>query len=121
FGLVGHLLEMMRSSQVDVALDLNQLPILQGAKETVQQGILSSLHPQNAKADRFIADRETVRHHPCYPLLFDPQTSGCLLAAVPSDQAEACIAALQAKGYTQSCVVGEVLCCSESPLIRIKI
>lgn len=121
FGLVGHLLEMARSSQVEVALDLNQLPILKGAKETVQQGILSSLHPQNAKADRFIADRDTVMHHPCYPLLFDPQTSGGLLAAVPSDQAKACVAALRAKGYTQSCLVGEVLCCSKSPLISIKI
>jgi selenide,water dikinase len=32
-------------------------------------------------------------------LLFDPQTAGGLLVAVPSDRAQACLAELQQQGY----------------------
>ena len=43
FGLLGHLVEMTKASDVDVELDLAQLPVLDGAAETVATGIFSSL------------------------------------------------------------------------------
>ncbi len=51
-------MEMVNASQVAIELDLNALPILEGAKETIQQGFLSSLHPQNFAADRFVHRRK---------------------------------------------------------------
>ena len=50
FGLAGHLLEMVRASKVSVELELTHLPILTGARETLVQGIISSLQPQNLQA-----------------------------------------------------------------------
>ena len=41
-------------------------------------------------------------------LLYDPQTAGGLLAGVPVDQADACLAELHAAGYAQSAVIGAV-------------
>lgn len=108
FGLLGHLIEMTRASQVDVRLDLAALPVLEGARETVAAGVLSSLQPQNIRLRRAIRNLEQAGGHPDFPLLFDPQTAGGLLAAVPAGRAAACIAELLDAGYAMSRVIGTV-------------
>ncbi|HEY9648054.1 MAG TPA: selenide, water dikinase SelD, partial [Chroococcidiopsis sp.] len=87
FGLVGHLLEMVRASGVGVELAIADLPVLTGAADTLAQGFFSSLHDQNLAAEQAIANRDAIARHPLYPLLFDPQTAGGLLASVPHEQA----------------------------------
>lgn len=108
FGLVGHLLEMVQAAQVAVELELAAIPLLPGALHTVEQGILSSLQAQNQQAAQLIANRQQVCDRPQFPLLFDPQTAGGLLATVPIHQAPACVAALHQAGYGQSAVIGRV-------------
>ena len=83
FGLLGHLVEMIKPSRVDVEIDLGAIPFLDGAEETVAAGIFSSLQPQNLRLRRAIHDVENASKDLRYPLLFDPQTSGGLLAGVP--------------------------------------
>jgi selenide,water dikinase len=108
FGLLGHLVEMVRASEVDVTVAIDRVPLLDGARETVALGIFSSLQPQNVRLRRAVRDLETVVAHPLYPLLFDPQTSGGLLAAIPLGEAERCVAALRAADYETADVVGVV-------------
>lgn len=106
FGLAGHLLEMTRPSGVDAELDLSALPVLSGALESAAAGHLSSLHEANAQFGSAL--RGGLINHPLWPLLFDPQTAGGLLAGVPAAQADACLAALHAAGYAQAAVIGRV-------------
>jgi selenide, water dikinase len=108
FGLIGHLVEMVRASNVDVTVAVDRVPLLDGARETVALGIFSSLQPQNVRLRRAVRELETVAKHPRYPLLFDPQTAGGLLAAIPLGAAERCVAELRAAGYVGADVVGLV-------------
>ncbi|MBX9610968.1 MAG: selenide, water dikinase SelD [Burkholderiales bacterium] len=109
FGLLGHLVEMTRPSGVDAELQLSALPLLDGALDTVAAGVVSSLQPANVRLRRALRNQAEFVHDPRYPLLFDPQTAGGLLASVPAAQATACVAALRAAGYAQTAVIGRVL------------
>jgi selenide,water dikinase len=108
FGLIGHLVEMVKASGVDASLSIAAVPLLDGARETLSQGIFSSLQPQNVRLRRAIRNLEEAAKHPLYPMLFDPQTAGGVLASIPGDRAEACLAELRANGYPKAAVVGLV-------------
>lgn len=107
FGLLGHLVEMVKASEVDVELDLAAVPLLDGALACVEAGIFSSLQPQNVRLRRAVKDIETASKDPRFPLIFDPQTAGGLLASVPAENADACLAALR-KDYPEAAIIGRV-------------
>ena len=109
FGLLGHLIEMQRTSEVDVELDLGAVPVLAGAPDTVAAGITSSLQPQNLRLRRAVRDHESIARLPRWPLLFDPQTAGGLLASIAGSEAEACVAELRALGYRHAALIGRVV------------
>lgn len=106
FGLLGHLVEMTRPSGVDAEICLSSLPILPGAEETAAAGILSSLQPANVRLRRGIRNQAEMASHPRYPLIFDPQTAGGLLATLPAARADACVAQLHRLGYAEAAVIG---------------
>ncbi|PSM51156.1 selenide, water dikinase SelD [Chroococcidiopsis sp. CCALA 051] len=120
FGLAGHLYEMVRASRsvgisaCAVDLNLAAIPALEGAIATLQKGIVSSLQAENLRIARFITDlniagSESISQSGRYSLLFDPQTSGGLLASIPAEQASQCLDKLHSLGYPQSCIIGKVV------------
>ena len=109
FGLLGHLVEMCKGSNAAAVLDMDAVPILPGALECVESGITSSLQPANVRLSRAVANPSTVSGAPKYPLLFDPQTAGGMLASVPSENASAAVDALRSAGYPHTNIIGEVL------------
>jgi selenide,water dikinase len=108
FGLLGHLVEMVKASNVDVSLALTSVPLLDGLHETMAKGIFSSLQPQNLRLRRAIRNLDAAARHPLFAVLFDPQTAGGLLASLPQSHAEACVSALRTAGYACSAIIGEV-------------
>ncbi len=108
FGLIGHLLEMAVASKVAVNLNLQSLPILPGARETLAQGWVSSLQAQNLQAAAAIGNGDRYGSRPDYGILFDPQTAGGLLASLPTNRARTCLEALHALGYTAAVALGTV-------------
>ena len=95
FGLAGHLMNICRASDVAATLTLDAIPLLNGAAEMAEDGVRSTLWPDNA----VIADQMALPNDPRADLLFDPQTAGGLLAAVAPDQADAVLQALGDEGH----------------------
>jgi selenide,water dikinase len=121
-GLLGHLGTMVDLSSVSLSLNLDHLPVLEGALESWRQVGLSPFYEQNQESDRYLQNGSSFSSHPVYPLLFDPQWSGGLVAGVPRPQADECLKLLQDLGYTQSAIMGEVhLPTSDLPPIQLSV
>jgi len=94
FGLAGHIMAMCRASAVGAEINLEAVPLYDGALELSAAGHRSSLFDANHAAAP-VEGAQGARAD----LLFDPQTAGGLLAAVPADQAETLCAALRKAGH----------------------
>jgi len=108
FGLAGHCYEMARASGVTVRLQSASLPVIEGALWAAEKGYLTGGGSNNrsfVNREAAVADGldENLLH-----IVFDPQTSGGLLIAVPMDNAEALLASL-GDACPQASVVGECL------------
>ena len=104
FGLAGHLWEICRRSGLGAELVLEAVPLMPGALALATDGIASTLAPGNRAA---LADCISASDAPRAALLFDPQTAGGFLAAIPEGSAAELCSELQALGH-QAAVVGHL-------------
>ncbi len=102
FGLAGHLLEMLEASGLAATVPLGSVPLLPGAEALAAEGQGSSLWPANRAA--VLARISGALDDPRAALLYDPQTCGGLLAAVPQAEAAALLDALQTAGETAAII-----------------
>jgi selenide,water dikinase len=108
FGLLGHLREMAVNSGVDVEIELASLPLLPKAKKFAEEGLIPGGAYRNReylKGHVEIGGRISPAEE---DLLYDPQTSGGLLIAVPGEKREQLLSALREKGVASPRVVGRV-------------
>ena len=118
FGLLGHLVEMLRAGGVDAELDLAAIPRLPGADALFERGFRSSLHAANAAFA--ISLHGLDPDDPRAALLIDPQTSGGLLAAVPADRAPGCAEALAVAGCGATAVIGTFRAAAPGGRVRVR-
>lgn len=108
YGLAGHAYEMAEGSRVTVRIDSASLPLLPHALELAELGMI----PGGANANRdFMTGRIRVAdsvHSNLDKVLYDPQTSGGLLIALPADQADSFISACNSRSLP-AVQIGEVL------------
>ena len=102
FGLAGHLTEMLRASKSAAVLWPEAIPALPGALDLAAEGVESTLAPENRRILAQSKDFGLLG-----ALLVDPQTSGGLLAGVPTTRAAACLAAMHGAGL-QAAILGRV-------------
>ncbi|PWQ97893.1 selenide, water dikinase SelD [Leucothrix arctica] len=97
FGLAGHLMGICEASCCAAKLDLQEIPLLAGAEALAEQGVRSTLYPDNFEVSTlmYLTEPDSART----ALLFDPQTAGGLLAAVSAESADEKLAQLLDAGY----------------------
>lgn len=108
FGFAGHLTEMTRASGTGARIELGPFPTLEGALDSLEAGIASSLQASNELALADFAIYGAAPNAAAVRLLADPQTAGGLLASVPAENVGECLTALHEAGYTDASVVGDV-------------
>ncbi len=89
FGILGHGYEMATAGGVEVRFSASAIPALPGALEYAYRGIITGGAARNRK---FLQDKVSISEkvtEELAHLLFDPQTSGGLLFAVPVERAAA--------------------------------
>jgi selenide,water dikinase len=107
FGLLGHLREMLGDT-LGARLDVAALPVLAGAREALQAGYRSTMHSANQLSANAALNTDTSVDSALKELLYDPQTSGGLLIALPQATAQAFCNQLHEKGMINASVIGEV-------------
>ena len=90
-------------------LIVEHLPLLPGALQLSRQGVLSTMHPDNVNSFGRYLDRSGQVDAARLRMLFDPQTSGGLLIAVPAGGGQPLVDELHRAGYSQACRIGEVI------------
>lgn len=106
FGLGGHATEMAAASDRTIMIDTEKLPLLPDVEMYASMGLI----PGGAYRNREYANKTGVKSSAVLwkeDVVFDPQTSGGLLAAVPEKDVPYIMEELNAAGL-QAGVIGEV-------------
>ena len=107
FALLGHAWEMARASKVTIEIEANAVPLLQGALELASEGMLTSGDRTNREYVGPDIDISGLVDQNVLKLLFDPQTAGGMLIAIPEAKAGALLRTLK-QNYPGAEVIGRV-------------
>lgn len=108
FGLVGHLLDMLRAGPVSADVWVEEVPLLEGAFKMASMGMVPAFQSQNreyALSAGVDAGRVDTVLLDCF---FDPQTSGGLLASAPAARVDEIVGELRAGAAPRAAVIGVV-------------
>jgi selenide,water dikinase len=106
FGLAGHVLDMLGAGNLGLLLELENVPLLPGVLDLADAGMI----PEGTYRNR-IAYEDRVQMQGKFKearvdLLFDAQTSGGLLLAVPPERAEEMLEVCRKAGFVYSSIIG---------------
>ena len=107
FGLIGHLIGMMKASGMTAKISFGGVPLIPGTRELADRAVVPGGTRRNfdaAAPDVRWGDGLLEEHQ---LILCDAQTSGGLLMSVAAEKADVLISALAAKG-ARGVVIGDV-------------
>jgi selenide,water dikinase len=118
FGLLGHAAEMVEGASVGFVIEASAVPLFPEAKEYYDLGMVAGGLRRNRDYRKHMVDMGSRVLKYLRDILFDPQTSGGLLMAVPGAKAARLLKKLHAAGVAEAAVIGEVVA---QPKGRIKV
>lgn len=86
FGLLGHAFEMAEKSRVSLEIYADELPFIPGAREYADDWLFPGGTGKNKEAYSCAVKADSAIEEEIIELMYTPETSGGLLAAVPEDK-----------------------------------
>jgi len=108
FGLLGHAAEMVEGTEVGMVIDSAAVPVFPEAKGLAEMGMIPGGLHRNRDFRKGMVDISGEVPQYLQDILYDPQTSGGLLIAVPHERAWMLLEKLQEKGVADAAIIGEV-------------
>jgi selenide, water dikinase len=108
FGLLGHLLEMCRGSELAAHIRAADLPLLPGVQALANSGIATGASARNWQSYRHQVRLAPHLDAAFQAMLTDPQTSGGLLIACGTEEVRAVLAIFERFGFVQAAVIGRM-------------
>jgi len=108
FGLLGHAMEMIEGSETGMRIRAASVPCFPGLRPLVEEGIVPGGLIRNRKFREGQIEIEPGCPGWLADLLFDPQTAGGLLIALPASAAGELLARMRAAGIREAAIIGEV-------------
>jgi selenide, water dikinase len=109
FGLAGHVFEMAEGSGTTIVIELSKLPLFLGVEALARKPYLTRASRTNAAYVADGLDKQGTLDPVRLEVFYDAQTSGGMLIALPSANAEAAVARAREHGAAATCVIGEVV------------
>jgi len=118
FGLLGHAAEMVAGTEVGMVIDTSVIPVFPEARAYARQGMVPGGTGRNRDFRKNMVDIGKKVPQYLQNILFDPQTSGGLLIALPEKKAPKLLEKLRKEGMNEAVIIGEVVA---EPKGRIKV
>ncbi len=117
FGLASHALDLA-SEGTSLTIDCAKIPLLPGIAGMADMGLIPAGAYENRKyaGDKVVNESSLGRF--AEDIVFDPQTSGGLLFAVPPREAEEIIGILTENGFPESAEIGRFVKGEEKLLLK---
>jgi selenide,water dikinase len=109
FGLLGHACEMIQGTKVGMEINAAAVPIFPEAIEYYNSGMVPGGLMRNRDFRKDMVDFDPALPQFLQDILFDPQTSGGLLIAVPAPKAPALLKKLHSQGVKSAAIIGKVV------------
>lgn len=107
FGLAGHLIQMLKASSCSATIVADSIPFWPRAISLVEEHQPGGTSRNSEHfGDDVVLDSTRARE--LKPIIFDPQTSGGLLMAVPEENLDKLLAGLEDRGVSTQAVIGRV-------------
>ena len=108
FGFLGHALEMIEGSETSMRIRASSVPFFPEVRALVEEGTI----PGGLIRNREFREKQIEIGPDCpdwlVDILFDPQTAGGLLIALPEAAAEGLLRKMHVAGIAEAAIVGEV-------------
>jgi selenide, water dikinase len=109
FGLFGHAAEMVTLGDTGFKLNWSKIPLMDGAERWAKAGLIPGGAHSNREYREGLLDLDLDLDEWMLDVIFDPQTSGGLLIAVPTQNANEMLERIQDRGFESAAIIGEVV------------